>query len=149
MHVPRNSRFCGVQQGMITTTYSLVIESISLSLNLLPLLPLSPTPSLFPPFVHLTLLPLVLILFQVCTVQYFIWYFSLLPLLLPACTFTWRRGLALFALWFAAQGAWLALAFRLEFLGENTFLEIWMAGIGFFLANMLVVQQLLQHYKIK
>eukprot|EP00026_Physarum_polycephalum_P011312 Phypoly_transcript_11526.p1 GENE.Phypoly_transcript_11526~~Phypoly_transcript_11526.p1 ORF type:complete len:396 (-),score=35.30 Phypoly_transcript_11526:1-1188(-) len=82
---------------------------------------------------------------KVCTVQYFIWYFSLLPLLLPACTFTWRRGLALFALWFATQGAWLALAFRLEFLGENTFLEIWVAGIGFFLANMLVVQQFLRH----
>lgn len=86
---------------------------------------------------------------KVCTVQYFIWYFSILPLVLPRTTISWKRGLVLFAVWFAAQGAWLGFAFKLEFLGENTFLEIWVAGIAFFLANMIVVQQFLRHYRVR
>ena len=40
---------------------------------------------------------------KVCTVQYFVWYQSLLPLLLPFSTLSWRRGVLLAAAWLAAQ----------------------------------------------
>ena len=41
--------------------------------------------------------------FRVCTVQYFVWYFCLLPLVLPASRLGPRDGAWLFAGWGGAQ----------------------------------------------
>eukprot|EP01112_Ceratiomyxa_fruticulosa_P014435 TRINITY_DN4131_c0_g1_i1.p1 TRINITY_DN4131_c0_g1~~TRINITY_DN4131_c0_g1_i1.p1 ORF type:complete len:416 (+),score=35.81 TRINITY_DN4131_c0_g1_i1:189-1436(+) len=86
---------------------------------------------------------------KVCTVQYFIWYFSLLPLVLPFSSITVKKGVALFALWFSPQALWLYQAYRLEFLGENTFLEIWMAGILFFIAYIVILIQFISSHDSK
>ena len=59
---------------------------------------------------------------KVCTVQYFVWYFCLLPFVLPQSTMPLRRAGLLFVSWAAAQGLWLGLAFLLEMRGVNTFL---------------------------
>ena len=86
---------------------------------------------------------------KVCTVQYFCWYFSLLPLTLP-----WNKGMsnstkALLPLaWAATQGIWLWYAYRLEFLGENTFYEIWLAGCAFFVVNVGIIIALIWHHKV-
>lgn len=53
---------------------------------------------------------------QVVTAQYFAWYFSLLPLLLPHIAWPVPKGLV-FALvgWALAQVHWLGWAYALEF----------------------------------
>ncbi|EGG14186.1 glycosyltransferase [Cavenderia fasciculata] len=76
---------------------------------------------------------------KVCTVQYFIWYFSLLPLVLPATSLSLMQGIIMFAFWMGSQGAWLGSAFQLEFLGQQTFFNIWLSGIAFFAANIFML----------
>lgn len=80
---------------------------------------------------------------KVCTVQYFVWYFSLLPLVLPAlrrsaALSAWRAA-TMFALWLAGVALWLLQAYRLEFLGENTYLAVWFASVVFFSVNVGVL----------
>ena len=95
--------------------------------------------------IHLALflMTLVFVAFnKVCTVQYFVWYLSILPLITPVL---WQGletvkntllvAVIVFFPWAATQGAWLYEAYLLEFTGENTFLGIWIAGLAFFLAN--------------
>lgn len=86
-------------------------------------------------------LTVVFVLFnKVCTVQYFVWYFSLLPLALPQLgALSARRGAALFGAWLVGMAAWLYEAWRLEFLGENTYLMVWFAGVVFFTVNVAIL----------
>lgn len=86
---------------------------------------------------------------KVCTVQYFCWYFSLLPLALPwNQSMSIRTRIALPVAWFASQGLWLWFAYRLEFLGENTFFSVWVAGILFFIVNVAIIISLVLNHKI-
>lgn len=86
---------------------------------------------------------------KVCTVQYFCWYFSLLPLALP-----WNGSMSLPTrvllpiAWAAGQGLWLWFAYRLEFLAENTFFSIWVAGIVFFVINVAIIISLILNHKV-
>eukprot|EP01132_Coremiostelium_polycephalum_P001952 gene1952-2388_t len=83
---------------------------------------------------------------KVCTVQYFIWYFSLLPLVIPSTSLSLVQSIVLFGVWMGSQSYWLFSAFKLEFLGQQTFMEIWFAGILFFLANIyILVKFILNH----
>ena len=53
---------------------------------------------------------------QVVTAQYFVWYFSLLPLVVPHLSWPLPRGLLLSSgVWVAAQLHWLGWAYQLEF----------------------------------
>jgi GPI mannosyltransferase 1 subunit M len=92
----------------------------------------------------LLLLTLLFVAFnKVCTVQYFVWYFALLPLALPTCGhISARRALLLLAAWFGSQLLWLYFGYGLEFKGDNTFLSLWVAGLLFFVANIAIVIQL-------
>lgn len=85
---------------------------------------------------------------KVCTVQYFIWFFSLLPLALPYLkpSSTWHLAL-LSLLWFGSQGLWLYFAYRLEFLGENKFLEIWLASLLYFLINVMFIVKIIHWFR--
>ena len=56
------------------------------------------------------------------------------------------RALFLVFLEVAAQGLWLAFAYRLEFLGENTFFMIWIAGILFFITHLFVMIQIISFH---
>ena len=85
---------------------------------------------------------------KVCTAQYFVWYLALLPLILPCSRMRWRwTGASLVALWFLTELHWLFWAYRLEFLGKNTFLPLWVAGCMFFLANVTIFVQMVRHHK--
>ncbi|KAF2071935.1 hypothetical protein CYY_006750 [Polysphondylium violaceum] len=77
---------------------------------------------------------------KVCTVQYFIWYFSLLPLVIPFSSLSLLKYIILFAAWMGSQGFWLFSAFSLEFLGQQTFWNIWLAGLLFFAANIFILE---------
>ena len=96
-----------------------------------------------------TLITLVFVAFnKVCTVQYFVWYFCLLPFVLPASSLTLRKGAGLFAAWAGSQGLWLAAAGALEMLGINTFLYVWAAGLLFFGVNIVCMRALMAHHRV-
>lgn len=79
---------------------------------------------------------------KVMTSQYFIWFLIFLPGYLATSTLgkKYSLGFALAALWVVAQGAWLFLAYRLEFLGVSTFDHgLLGAACGFFLVNCWLI----------
>nr|CAB3264865.1 GPI mannosyltransferase 1-like [Phallusia mammillata] len=84
---------------------------------------------------------------KICTSQYFLWYFSIVPVLLNGFTRKHYRSLILVAvLWFFGQGIWLAPAYCIEFLGWNTFQTVWLAGILFFATNVFIIGYCIYHY---
>lgn len=84
---------------------------------------------------------------KVCTSQYFLWYLSLLPVILPYLKLSMVQACSLLALWFSTQGLWLLPAYYLEFKGQNTFIYIWMASLLFFAANAFIVYYIVKHYR--
>lgn len=45
------------------------------------------------------------------------------------------------------QGLWLNYAYQLEFLGRNTFLQLWIAGVIFFVINCWIVVELILNHQ--
>jgi len=86
---------------------------------------------------------------KVVTAQYFIWYFSLLPLILPSLSFSKKDLLLGMMLWGFAQSSWLLPAYMLEFKGNNTFLFIWLEGLAFFCANVGILAKIIRRYREK
>jgi len=83
---------------------------------------------------------------KVCTSQYFVWYLSLLPLVLPRLKMKKQNVFFCLGIWLATQGLWLLAAYLLEFQGYNTFFYIWLASIAFFLANCTVMSEMIKSY---
>ncbi|KAJ1983671.1 GPI mannosyltransferase 1 [Dimargaris verticillata] len=84
---------------------------------------------------------------KVVTSQYFMWYLSLLPIVLPFTSLKMRwRGLAMLGAWAGAQALWLRYAYLLEFEGQNTFVMLWVAGALFFLANNWILLEFIRHH---
>ncbi|KAL4200738.1 hypothetical protein AMTRI_Chr02g255060 [Amborella trichopoda] len=85
---------------------------------------------------------------KVITAQYFVWFFCLLPLILPWTTMKLRwTGLLCICLWVAAQIHWLMWGYLLEFKGMNVFIELWLASIFFLAANTWVMVVIMKHHK--
>jgi len=84
---------------------------------------------------------------KVVTAQYFLWYLSLLPLILPNLKFSRKDIFIGTLLWGFAQGSWLLPAYLLEFKGINTFLFIWLEGVAFFCANVGILAKLIRRYR--
>jgi len=84
---------------------------------------------------------------KVVTAQYFLWYFSLLPLVLPHLGFSKKDILLGGMLWGFAQSSWLLPAYMLEFKGNNTFLFIWLEGLAFFCANVGILAKMIRRYR--
>lgn len=86
---------------------------------------------------------------KVITSQYFVWFLVLLPAYLARLDLAgqcWRRGTLIFAVWAATQSVWLYFAYRLEFLGQNTFDHgLIYASCLFFLGNCWALGQFIVH----
>lgn len=84
---------------------------------------------------------------KVMTVQYFVWYLSLLALIIQQSSMSWMQSLALFSGWMTAQSLWLKFAYDLEFLGKNTFYAVWCCSLAFFAAHCMVVMAVLRSHR--
>lgn len=86
---------------------------------------------------------------KVCTVQYFIWYMALLSFVVQRVREQNSKhefgkksilvSVILVVAWMAGQGVWLSQGYELEFLGRQVFLNIWRAGLLFFMVNIVIL----------
>lgn len=84
---------------------------------------------------------------QVMTAQYFVWFFCLLPLILPWSKIKLKwQGLASTLLWIGAQTHWLMWGYLLEFKGKNVFIQLWVASIVFLAANTYILISIIQNH---
>lgn len=81
---------------------------------------------------------------KVCTSQYFLWYLTLLPLVLPSIEVHLVHGATMVTLWFSGQAVWLYYAYLLEFRGQNTFVQVWLASLLFFGINCWILKSFIQ-----
>jgi len=86
---------------------------------------------------------------KVCTVQYFVWYFAMLPLVTPHLRMSPLAAGNLAAFWVGSQALWFFYAYHLEFLGENTFAQICAAGVAFFAANCAILVCVIRAFEPK
>lgn len=84
---------------------------------------------------------------KVCTSQYFLWYLSILPTVIPELKMSTSKAVVAGISWISSQGFWLLFAYYLEFEGQPTFLFIWLAGILFFLVNIWIMSVIIDSYK--
>lgn len=93
---------------------------------------------------------------KVCTSQYFMWYLWFLPLIIPRLIPSARasiggvsalRALMMGAVWVATQALWLSYGYRLEFLGEPVFLQLWLSGAIWFASNAWILAAFIDGYQ--
>lgn len=83
---------------------------------------------------------------KVCTSQYFLWYLSLLPPLLPRLACSYLEGGLMLGLWYFAQASWLLPAYLLEFEGRQVYRLVWAESVAFFCANVGILARLIRKY---
>lgn len=84
---------------------------------------------------------------QVMTAQYFVWFFCLLPLILPWSKIKLKwEGLTKTFLWIGAQTHWLLWGYLLEFKGKNVFIQLWVASIIFLAANTYILISIIHNH---
>ncbi|KAI3973677.1 hypothetical protein MKW92_039224 [Papaver armeniacum] len=84
---------------------------------------------------------------KVITAQYFVWFFCLLPLILPWSTMKLKwEGLSCIFIWMCAQIHWLMWGYLLEFKGKNVFIQLWLASILFLAANTWVLVMVIRRH---
>ena len=79
---------------------------------------------------------------KVCTSQYFLWYLVFLPIYLPGSILTRKPALGVSVLlaWVAGQAVWLWQGYKLEMLGESTFLPgLWLSSLLFLAVNCWIL----------
>ncbi|GAB6020794.1 hypothetical protein CHUAL_003454 [Chamberlinius hualienensis] len=84
---------------------------------------------------------------KVCTSQYFLWYLSLVQLVIPKLKFQWLDLFRVGTLWVSSQAVWLFAAYAYEFRGANTLLYVWIASLAFLLSNIFVLRFFKMSYK--
>lgn len=89
---------------------------------------------------------------KVYTMQYFIWWFVLLPFVVPkifnGALHHIFLTITVIAQYVAAYGLWLYFGYELEFKGENSMFEIFIAGIIVFVANVILIGWHIYMYSI-
>ncbi|KAK1303987.1 GPI mannosyltransferase 1 [Acorus calamus] len=85
---------------------------------------------------------------KVITAQYFVWFFCLLPIILPWSNMKLRwEGLISLLLWMGAQIHWLMWGYLLEFKGLNVFIPLWFASILFLFSNTWVLIKVIRCHR--
>ncbi|KAF6253603.1 PIG-M-domain-containing protein [Scenedesmus sp. NREL 46B-D3] len=78
---------------------------------------------------------------KVCTAQYFVWYYSLLPVALQRMPWPLPKALQTAGVvWAVAQLHWLFWGYLLEFQGAAVHLALWWAGALFLMANTAFIR---------
>ena len=75
---------------------------------------------------------------KVCTVQYFVWYFTFLPLLAPIVVKRAKMLVFLALVWAVSQLVWLQTAYRFEFLKEDNLVHVWYCSLNFVVVNTAI-----------
>lgn len=96
---------------------------------------------------------------KVCTAQYFLWWVSILPLVLPLTLTTNPFGstptlnlsrvvktIGLVVLWFLSETSWLLTGLYREVYGRQVYLYMWCASIVFFGVNVFIMYVLIKHH---
>ncbi|KAM0001564.1 putative GPI mannosyltransferase 1 [Helianthus debilis subsp. tardiflorus] len=84
---------------------------------------------------------------KVITAQYFVWFFCLLPLILPWSKMKLKwEGISCVLVWIGAQTHWLFWGYMLEFKGNQVFLQLWAASLLFFAANIYVMITIIRRH---
>ncbi|KAI3922574.1 hypothetical protein MKX01_006263 [Papaver californicum] len=84
---------------------------------------------------------------KVITAQYFVWFFCLLPLILPWSNMKLKwEGLSCIFVWMCAQIHWLMWGYLLEFEGKNVFIQLWLASILFLAANTWLLVMVIRRH---
>lgn len=81
---------------------------------------------------------------KVITAQYFIWYFSLFPLINNNNLFKERKNILLGILWLVFELLWNFYANKLEYKGINVFTEMFIVEILFFLINVIIIGHIIK-----
>lgn len=85
---------------------------------------------------------------KVITAQYFVWFFCLLPVVMPWSKLKMRwQGLLCILCWMGTQLHWLLWGYLLEFKGKNVFLQLWIAGLLFLAANTYVLLAIIRCHR--
>ncbi|MQL98722.1 hypothetical protein Taro_031434 [Colocasia esculenta] len=85
---------------------------------------------------------------KVITAQYFVWFFCLLPLILPWSNMKLKwEGLICILVWMGAQVHWLMWGYLLEFKGKNVFIQLWSASILFLFANVYILVMVIRYHR--
>lgn len=98
-------------------------------------------------FCEMTLAFVMVTFNSVLTCQYFVWYLCLLPLCLPYIQCRKMEMVLVGNFWIVSQVAWLLPAYLLEFKSQDTFYYIWVQGLVFFWANIVVLSTCIRNYK--
>jgi phosphatidylinositol glycan class M len=87
---------------------------------------------------------------KVCTAQYFIWYMSLLPLILARNRLFFKplKFLTMWGMWLVFELLWNLSAYYLEHLGYNDFIWIWVASLLFFGMNVILGVKIMEEQEI-
>uniref|UniRef100_A0A1D1ZHI0 GPI mannosyltransferase 1 n=1 Tax=Anthurium amnicola TaxID=1678845 RepID=A0A1D1ZHI0_9ARAE len=85
---------------------------------------------------------------KVITAQYFVWFLSFLPLILPWSNMKLKwEGFTCILVWVGAQVHWLMWGYLLEFKGKNVFIQLWSASIVFLFANVYILVMVIRHHR--
>ena len=83
---------------------------------------------------------------KVITAQYFIWYLSLIPLIIHRNILFNRRNkkaIIMFGIWMFFELIWNTFSHKLEYEGKNYFLSMWVVDICFFLTSCLFIKEII------
>ncbi|KOB75558.1 GPI mannosyltransferase [Operophtera brumata] len=83
---------------------------------------------------------------SVMTSQYFIWFLSLLPLVVHSFDMDVVDAVVWSVMWMLPQAAWLYYAYSLEFQCREVFIFVWLKSIVFFCGNIYILCQLIKSY---
>lgn len=83
---------------------------------------------------------------RVLTSQYFIWFFSLLPIFLPSIVLSKKKVATIVGSWIGVQALWLFAAYLLEFEGCETFILIHACSLLFYLVNVWILVTFINTY---
>jgi phosphatidylinositol glycan class M len=83
---------------------------------------------------------------KVVTAQYFLWYISMLPLIVPRLSLSRTRICFLIGAWFASELHWNFWSGYFEVGGNHGFYMLWISTIIFFFTNISIIVQIISGY---